>query len=173
MSPSDSCKRSLLNQATYSTTASSPALFAGGTNGIVFAHGAHGNPHGGRVQQLVSHNGPVMTSGAEVKPIFWGSSWNANSGDKITGLDSFYNGVGGSAYAGTNTEYTDSSGYAVNDAVSYSGSVVDTAATPTGAPTTTQVLAVVARNVSNPVTNGNWNGSTIQQQVDGGNLVVH
>ena len=36
-----------------------PALFAGGTNGIVFAHGAHGNPHGNRSRQLVFHGGPV------------------------------------------------------------------------------------------------------------------
>src|SRR5712691_4788935 len=70
-----------------------PALFAGGTNGIVFAHGAHGNPHGNRSPQLVYHGGGVMTTGAAVKSIFWGTSWNASPGDKITGIDSFYNGV--------------------------------------------------------------------------------
>src|SRR2546421_1949782 len=64
-----------------------PALFAGGQNGIVFAHGAHGNPHGGRSQPLVYHFGSVMTSGAAVKSIFWGSSWNTSAGGKITGMD--------------------------------------------------------------------------------------
>ena len=135
-----------------------PALFAGGTQGVVFVHGAHGagNPHKSRSQQLVYHNGGVMTTGASVKSIFWGSSWdNANfAGDKIGGIDSFYKGVGGTSYAGTNTEYTQSGGQTVSGSVSYSNSVVDTGATSTGAPSTSAVLAVVARNVSNPTTNG-------------------
>src|SRR5213080_4768580 len=67
-----------------------PALFAGGQNGIVFAHGAHGNPHGGRSRELVFHGGPVMASGAAVTSIFWGSTWSSYSGDKISGIDSFY-----------------------------------------------------------------------------------
>jgi hypothetical protein len=131
-----------------------PALFAGGTNGIVFAHGAHGNPHGGRVQQLVYHSGDVMTSGAAVKSIFWGASWSTNAGDKITGIDSFYKGVGATAYAGTNTEYTNTGGAPVSGAVSYGGSSIDSGSTPSGAPSTSQVLAVVAQNVTDPVTNG-------------------
>src|SRR4051812_39362319 len=125
-----------------------PALFAGGTNGIMFAHGAHGNPHGGRSQPLVYHNGPVMTSGAEAKSIFWGSSWNSSAGDKITGLDSFYSGAGGSSYAGTNTEYTDPNGH-VSSTVSYKGHVVDSSAAATRGPSTSQVLQIVAHNIGN------------------------
>ena len=129
-----------------------PALFAGGKHGIVFAHGAgHGNPHKGS-PQLVSHGGPVMTSGAAVTPIFWGSSWAGYSGDKFAGIDTFYAGVGSTAYAATNGEYTDSSGH-VSTAVSSSGYLVDSSAAPS-APTTAQVLAVVARKISNPKTNG-------------------
>jgi hypothetical protein len=133
-----------------------PALYAGGTQGVVFVHGAHGagNPHKNRSQQLVYHFGSVMTTGASVKSIFWGSSWNTNSGDKITGLDSFYKGVGGTNYAGTNTEYTQSGGGTVSGSVSYGGSTIDSSTPPTGAPSTSAVLAVVAHNVSNPTTNG-------------------
>jgi hypothetical protein len=134
-----------------------PALFAGGTNGIVFVHGAHGagNPHKNRNAQLVYHGGTVMTSGASVQSIFWGSSWSNTTfaGDKISGLDSFYSGVGGTAYAGTNTEYTDGSGH-VSSGVSSDGHVVDSSAISGGAPSTSAVLAVVARNIRNPTTNG-------------------
>jgi hypothetical protein len=150
-----------------------PALFAGGTNGIVFAHGAHGNPHKGSAQQLVYHYGSVMTSGAEVKSIFWGSSWSANAGDKITGLDSFYNGVGGSAYAGTNTEYTDPNGH-VTSGVTSNGHVVDTSAAATGGPSTSQVLAVVARNIgSSAVANGYYPVYSDQKRGNAGYCAWH
>src|SRR6266516_1752991 len=134
-----------------------PALYAGGTNGMVFVHGAHGagNPHKNRTAQLLYHGGGVLTSGASVQSIFWGSSWSNSTfaDDKIGGLDSFYSGVGGTPYAGTNTEYTDGSG-PVSSGVSSSGHVVDSTATSAGAPSTSAVLAVVARNISNPTTNG-------------------
>ena len=139
--------------ATIAHAAPPPALFAGGTNGIVFVHGAHGNPHGNRSPQLVYHGGNVMPSGAAVKSIFWGSSWSGYTGDKITGVDSFYSGVGGTAYARTNGEYTGSTGQ-VSTTVASGGHVIDSAAAPTGAPSTSQVLAVVARNISSPTSNG-------------------
>jgi hypothetical protein len=152
-----------------------PALFAGGTNGIVFVHGAHGagNPHKGRSQQLVYHFGSVMTSGASVKSIFWGSSWNTNAGDKISGMDSFYRGVGGTPYAGTNTEYTQSGGQTVSGAVSYSGSVVDSSAASSGPPSTGAVLAVVARNVSNPTTDGYYPVYSDQKRGNAGYCAWH
>ena len=130
-----------------------PALFAGGMQGIVFAHGARGNPHRGS-PQLVYHSGPVLTIGAAVTSIFWGTSWSSNPGDKISGLDSFYGGVGGTNYAGTNTEYTNSGGTHASSAVQYSGHLFDSSAPPSGAPSTSQVLAVVQNNISNPVPNG-------------------
>jgi hypothetical protein len=131
-----------------------PALFAGGMQGIMFAHGAgHGNPHHGN-PQLLYHFGPVLTGGAAVTSIFWGQSWGSNAGDKITGLDSFYGGVGGSKYAGTNTEYTDSNGTHVSSAVSYQGHLFDPSAASSGAPSTSQVLAVVQNKITDPVSNG-------------------
>jgi hypothetical protein len=131
-----------------------PALFAGGMNGIVFAHGAgNGNPHFGSNPQLIDHGGAVLTTGAAVTPIFWGSSWTGYTGDKFDGIDSFYKGVGGSGYAGTTTEYVNASGR-VSSNVTATGHLVDGTAAPSGAPTTSQVRAVVASNITNPVTNG-------------------
>src|SRR5690348_9292222 len=52
---------------------------------------------------LLYHGGPILPS-ATTKAIFWGSSWGTYTGDKITGMDSWYLGVGtvsggsGSAY---------------------------------------------------------------------------
>src|SRR5580765_6252514 len=58
---------------------------------------------------LIYHNGPVLTQtqGARVIAIMWGASWtNTNTNTKALGLDTFYTGVGASAYLSSNTEYT-------------------------------------------------------------------
>jgi hypothetical protein len=151
-----------------------PALFAGGTNGIVFAHGAgHGKPQRGGAQQLVYHNGPVMTKGANLTSIFWGSSW-ADPGDKITGIDSFYAGFGGSHYAATNTEYTDTSTLQVSSAVTPGGHVVDLSTTPAGAPSASAVLAVVARNITpDPSGNGYYPVYSDQKRGNAGYCAWH
>jgi hypothetical protein len=131
-----------------------PALFAGGMNGIVFAHGAHGNPHQGGSPLLVNHGGPVLAQGADVTPIFWGSSWSSYSGDKMSGIDTFYSGVGGTAYAQTNHEYTGSNGQ-VSTSVNSQSHLTDTDSAPSGAPSTSQVLAIVAAKIGNKaVANG-------------------
>lgn len=148
------CAAATAVAATIAQAAPPPALFAGGANGIVFAHGAHGgNPHHGSSPQLIDHGGPVLTSGTAVTPIFWGSSWSGYSGDKMTGIDTFYTGIGGTSYAGTTTEYTDSSGH-VSTNVTASMHVIDSAAAPSSAPTTSQVLNVVASTIKNPAANG-------------------
>src|SRR5207249_4216746 len=53
----------------------------------------------------------------------------------------------------TNSEYSGSTG-PVSTTVTSSGHLFDASATPTGAPSTAAVLAVVARNISSPVANG-------------------
>jgi hypothetical protein len=100
------------------------------------------------------HSGAILNSAA-VTAIFWGTSWASPTftGDKVTGLDSFYSGVGGSHYAGTNTEYTGTNG-TVGTGVAYGGHVVDASAAPTHAPKTSQVLAEVCSTIANPVVNG-------------------
>jgi len=129
-------------------------LTAGNPSGIVFSRGEAGNhAHGQKSPNLIWHNGSVMRSGAAVTPIFWGTSWDTNAGDKINGLDNFYRGVSASSYLGTNTEYTDGSGH-VSGTVSYSSYLTDGSAASSRAPSTSQVLGVVAANISSPQTNG-------------------
>jgi len=120
--------------------------------GIVHPHGG-ARPGGGGSgdPNLVWHNGAIMTSSV-VKAIFWGSSWTS-PGDKISGLDRFYAGVGGSAYMKTNTEYTGTNG-TVGTGVSYQGHVVDTTAVPRRTPDTAAIQAEVAKMITKPVANG-------------------
>jgi hypothetical protein len=169
------CAASVAGVTSLAQAAPPPALHAGGAHGKVFVHGANGagrgNPHKGS-PQLVSHGGPVMTTGAVVTPIFWGSSWSGYSGDKFGGIDSFYAGVGGTAYAGTTSEYTDSSGH-VNTSVSSSSHLVDSSAAPSGAPSTSQVLAVVARNIGSPQTNGYYPVYSDQKRGNAGYCAWH
>jgi hypothetical protein len=93
-----------------------------------------------------------------VAPIYWGSNWSNNNtsfiGDKVTGLDYLYSHVGGSGYAHTNSEYSDGSGTVNTTGISKGSDITDTSATPSGAPSTTQVLQEVARVTNNsPVPN--------------------
>jgi hypothetical protein len=73
--------------------------------------------------QLVWHGGSVMTGGAAVTSIFWGPSWSSATfaGGKVTGLDDFYAGIGGSTYADTTTEYTDSPTHHVTSTATSAG----------------------------------------------------
>ena len=102
---------------------------------------------------MTYHGGKVMGASA-VKAIFWGPSWATSPGDKITGMDTWYQGFGGSNYAKTNTEYTDSVGTHVSAASTYQGHVIDTTAA-SGGGSTSAILAAVCRNVTNPDPSGN------------------
>jgi len=116
----------------------------------------------GRINNLSNHGGPILTSSV-VQAIFWGTKWSNASfvGDKQSGLDTFYQGWSkldaqgwhNSNYAGTTTEYGSSNGQ-VSAHVTYNGNVVDTSAVPSGPPTTAQIVAEVAKMISNPVSNG-------------------
>jgi hypothetical protein len=128
-----------------------PTQTAGGVSGLVTPKGEARRR--GASPNLLYHGGLVMRNGAAVTAIFWGSSWS-NSDPTIAGVADFYSGVGGSSYAGTNTEYTDSTGGHVSSAVSYNGAVVDASTGPARAPKTSAVLAEVAKVITNPVSNG-------------------
>jgi hypothetical protein len=123
----------------------------------VHVHLARGQarPGGGGVQLLQYHGGAIMTSSV-VQAIYWGPSWNITSfkGDKITGLASFYGGVGGSNYMKTNTEYTGTNGTVVGTGVTYRGYSTDLSAPPKGSPKVSDILAEVCRQVTSPVSNG-------------------
>jgi hypothetical protein len=99
--------------------------------------------------QLSYHDGPVIHS-ARTYVIFWGHEWNNSSfaGDKITGLDRFFGGFGGSRYANTSTEYSDSSG-AITSNAAYQGHVMDVSAAPQRAAKTSQIIAEACKMSSN------------------------
>ncbi len=103
---------------------------------------------GGKSPNLTYHGGPVMQT-TRSKAIFWGTSWASYSGDKISGVDSFYAGLGASTYAGTTNEFADGNG-PVTSTITYAGHVIDTSAA-TGGNTTGPILAEVCRNIESGV----------------------
>jgi hypothetical protein len=74
------------------------------------------------------YNGGSILPTTTTKVIFWGVKWGDPTfvADKISGIDSWYEGVGGSSYAGSVDEYTDSLGQHVSAASTYAGHIVDT-----------------------------------------------
>ena len=110
---------------------------------------------GGQSPNLFYHGGPVM-HGTFVQPVFWGPSWSNPSfvADKMSGLESFYQGVGGSNYSDTTTEYADASGH-VSTSVTYGGALTDFSSAPTSGNQTSPFLAEVCKVAgSTAVANG-------------------
>jgi hypothetical protein len=107
-----------------------------------------------RNNNLLYHGGPVMTTGAAVRPIYWGSTWGSDPQNKKGWLDTFYKGMSGSPYAGTNSEYTQTGGGHVSTSISVSPALTDLSAAPSRAPKTSAILAEVAKMIPNPVPNG-------------------
>ena len=132
-----------------------PSIAAGPAFGFVPSQNAnHAGRNAGRVLNLLWHNGPVMHS-TTIVPVFWGTSWSNSSfkGDKQSGLDTLYSGIGGTPYLLTNSEYTDASGNVNTAAVTKASDLSDSTAT-SGTPTTAQVLAEVAKVTNNNPTPG-------------------
>jgi hypothetical protein len=100
---------------------------------------------------MTYHGGKIMKT-ATTQAIFWGPSWS-NPGDKITGIDLFYAGHGGSNYAKTSEEYTGSNGQ-VTATTTHLGHLVDTS-TAAGGNNTSVILAEVCKMVSSPDSQGN------------------
>ncbi|MBV9097045.1 MAG: hypothetical protein JO079_03215 [Frankiaceae bacterium] len=129
---------------------------AGSPHGQVVAHQAHnsGNSRHGGSPNMTLHGGGIMVN-SDVTPIFWGTQWANPSftGDKTTGIASFYSGYGGSNYAKASDEYTGSNGQ-VGPSLTLRNSITDTSSSLTKAPSTADILNEVARVISNPVANG-------------------
>ena len=147
------CLASVVAAAGTATAAGGPpSVAAGPAFGFVPSrnvnHASHSNRRG-RVSLLTWHFGPVMHS-TTVAPIYWGSKWGDSSfvDDKVSGLDTFYSKVHGTAYAHTNSEYTDGAGNVSTTNISQSSDATDTSAAPSGAPSTGQVLQEVAKVTS-------------------------
>ena len=99
-------------------------------------------PGGGGGANMLFHNGEIMT-GASVHAIFWGTSWPGNASDKISGMDSYYQGFGNSTYAAASNEFSGTNGQ-VTSSVSYSGHTVDGSAA-SGGGSTSAILAEVCK----------------------------
>ena len=91
---------------------------------------------------MTNHGGVVMPT-ATMQPIFWGSSWSGYQGDKITGIDSWYEGYSNSGYAKTSTEYSGTNGF-VTPRTSALPHLTDTSAASGGA-NSSVILQEVAR----------------------------
>ena len=108
---------------------------------------------------LIYHGGPILP-GVTTTAIFWGSSWATYTGDKISGMDTWYSNIGtvsggsGSSYEATVNEYTDSSGHQVSTAVTYGGHITDATSLPKHL-STSAVLSEVCKVIgSSAVPNG-------------------
>jgi hypothetical protein len=116
-----------------------------------WAKGMHPARKGGGSPNMTFHGGTVLTT-TTTQAIFWGSSWATNAGDKISGMDSWYEGFGGSNYAKTSDEYSGTNGQ-VGPTVSFGGHFVDTTRA-SGGGSTSAILAEVCKVIPNPATNG-------------------
>lgn len=123
---------------------------------IHWARGQSPSPDAASLSNLSYHGGPVMAAGAAVQPIFWGAKWSNATfvGDKITGLQSFYAGMGGTSYDGTNSEYTQTGGAHVGSGVTLGATHIDTSTAPKSGNRTSPILTEVCKQITNPVTNG-------------------
>ena len=131
--------------------------------GIHWARGFEPNPRAAeeartagaaaRRSPNMSYHGGVIMPTANTETIFWGTSWASYSGDKITGMDTWYNGFNNSNYAKTSDEYTGSNGK-VGPATTYAGHKIDTTAS-TGGGNTSTILNEVCKVITNPDPTGN------------------
>ena len=101
---------------------------------------------------MTYHGGKIMPT-ANTKAIFWGTSWNTYTGDKITGMDSWYTGFSTSNSAKTSDEYTGTNGQ-VGAMTTHEGHVIDSSAS-TGGNNTTTILNEVCKVITSPDPTGN------------------
>jgi hypothetical protein len=109
-------------------------------------------PAARRSPNMTYHGGKIMPT-AVTKAVFWGTSWGSYSGDKISGMDLWYNGFNISNYAKTSDEYTGTNGQ-VTASTNHLGHIVDTSPSASGANTST-ILAEVCRAIGTPDSSGN------------------
>lgn len=97
---------------------------------------------------MTYHGGKIMPTSVS-KSIFWGPSWASSSftGDKITGLDSWYVGHNNSNYAATVNEYTGTNGQVGSTTLTHQGHIIDTSLA-SGGSNTSKILAEVCKQIS-------------------------
>ena len=124
--------------------------------GIHWARGVHPPHNAASSPNMTWHGGAVMPTTATVA-IYWGTNWSNASfvDDKISGLDSWYAGVGNSTYAATCNEFSGSNGQ-VTSTISYGGHYTDYSAAPRRAPKTSAILGEVCKVMGNQVTSNGY-----------------
>jgi hypothetical protein len=140
--------------AASSVAASDPRPGSGnGTRSVlepkVHYQRGHGKNDHGRSPLMSWHGGTVLVADTTAA-IFWGSQWNdsAFAGDKIVGIDAFFDGFGGSGYADDSTEYYGSNGPVTNSS-SYLGHVIDSSKPPGKALSVSAAVAEVCKITNN------------------------
>ncbi len=108
--------------------------------------------HGGGSPDMTYHGGKILTT-AVTEAIFWGTSWANYTGDKITGMDLWYEGFNGSHYAMTSDEYSGNNGF-VTPYTTHLGHIVD-ASPSTGGGSASTILTEVCKVITSPNPNGN------------------
>jgi hypothetical protein len=108
---------------------------------------------------MTYHNGKIMPT-VTSEAIFWGPSWGNSSftGDKITGLDSWYSGHNNSNYAKTVDEYTGLGQTVSSTGLTHMGNTVDTS-TASGGGSTSSILGEVQKLVTSGVITPDPNGN--------------
>jgi hypothetical protein len=107
----------------------------------------------------MTYHGGIILPSVTTAAIFWGSSWGDYTGDKISGMDLWYEGVGtisggnGSSYFATVDEYGDSAGQFITTAITYGGHFIDASTVPKHL-SPTAVLAEVCKVVPKPTAYG-------------------
>jgi hypothetical protein len=104
---------------------------------------------------MTNHGGNIMPNVQPVQAIFWGTNWTFApfTSDKISGIDTFYSGIGNSTYAHTCAEYSGPSGVFAGDSITYNGHIVDTSRASNGQ-RTGPILAEVCNQITNLQPNG-------------------
>ncbi len=127
--------------------------------GISWARGFEPNASSNRPSPLARRSANMTYHGGKIMPytvsktIFWGTSWGSYTGDKITGMDTWYTGFNNSNYAGTTDEYTGTNGQ-VTKTLTHQGHVIDTTAAAGGG-NTAAILAEVCKVITTPDASGN------------------
>ena len=124
--------------------------------GLHYAKGQAKSSGGAGGSPLMNYNGGDIMPTADTYAIWWGKGFSAGDA-KVTGIDSWYSGFGGSRYAATSDEYTGLRDQ-VTSATTHHGSLLDTGSslghTPRTSAINAEVCKVLAANGITPTTSG-------------------
>jgi len=106
----------------------------------------YAKPGGGSVD-MTAHGGTVLTTN-HTTAIFWGTSWAGNTSDIVSGIESFFQGWGGSHMAGDSSEYAGSNGQ-VTASSTFDGAAFDNTAAPSRALSVSGAVAEACKMTNN------------------------